>query len=283
MWADLYAKDDETASLKAGRELLDLLAAAASSRYAAGQADQEALLKAQLMVLKLEARRDDLTAERRKTVAAVNRILDRPGEQPLGTVSRLPELTLPGDSWTESALRNSPEIAMKQAEVELAERRSKIAGLDARPDFGAATGYGYREGFYPVVTLGFSVEFPLWKKDKQRPMIRAAEHELEMARCDLKAAEAGVRSSMASLTAESERLDAQIERYAQGIVPATSRAVDAALASYIAGRGDFAAMVEDFMLWLDARVELARLKADRFSTRAAVATLILPADSISGR
>jgi outer membrane protein TolC len=279
MWAELYTIDNETASLAAARELLDLLAATASSRYASGQTEQEALIKAQMMILKIGAQREELEAMRKKTAAAINRILDRPGGESLGTVGELPELPVPDGSWTEAALLHSPEIAMKKAWIALAERRLKIAELDVLPDFGAATGYGFREGLYPVVTLGFSVEIPFWRKEKQKPMIRAAGHELEMARFDLKAAEAQARSAVAALTADVERYDRQIVRYSDGILPQTSRAMDAALASYISGKGDFSTVVEDFMLWLDARVELARQRAGKFSALAAVSSLTTPAEN----
>ena len=49
-------------------------------------------------------------------------------------------------------------------------------------------------------------------------------------------------------------------------MPQTSAAVDAARSAYLAGRGDFSTVVEDFELWLEARTELARREADRFAT-----------------
>jgi hypothetical protein len=57
-------------------------------------------------------------------------------------------------------------------------------------------------------------------------------------------------------------------------------AVDAARAAYLVGRGDFLTVVDDFDRWLDARVELARRDADRFTTWAEVEALVAPlADS----
>ena len=48
---------------------------------------------------------------------------------------------------------------------------------------------------------------------------------------------------------------------------------DAARSSYLAGRGDFSSVVEDFNLWLDARVELARREADRYAAWAEIERL----------
>ena len=56
----------------------------------------------------------------------------------------------------------------------------------------------------------------------------------------------------------------------------TSVAVDAARASYLAGRGDFTTVAQDFQLWLDARAQLARREADRYLAWAELAQLTQP-------
>jgi cobalt-zinc-cadmium efflux system outer membrane protein len=77
-YARLFALDGETSTLGAARELLEVLSATASSRYSAGQAEQEALLKAQIEVSRLDERVADLRAERAAAVAELNHLLDRP-------------------------------------------------------------------------------------------------------------------------------------------------------------------------------------------------------------
>jgi outer membrane protein TolC len=49
--------------------------------------------------------------------------------------------------------------------------------------------------------------------------------------------------------------------------------VDAARLAYLNGRGDFSTVIEDFSLWLDARVQLAAREADRFVTWAGLQSL----------
>jgi len=115
---------------------------------------------------------------------------------------------------------------------------------------------------------------PLWRNQKQRPLVRAAEHELELARAELRDAEATARSEAERLRAEWDRAEKQIVRYREAIIPRTSAAVDAARSSYLTGRGDFLTVVEDFRMWLDARTELARREADRFSTWSELDALI---------
>jgi len=275
--ASLYSLDNEAASLEASKELLDLLSATAADRYASGQAEQEAVVKARLEILNLENRRDDLAAERRKIVAGLNRLMDAPPEQPVGSMRTLPDLPLPAASWTDLAEANSSDVSVKVAEELASRKRLDRVKLDLRPDFGAVGGIGLRGGgLDTVMTLGVSMELPFWKKEKQQPMIRAAEHDVERTALELKAAKADVRASASRLKADFDRLDLQIRRLSGGIIPTTSEAMSAALASYIAGKGDFSTVIEDFRAWLDARVELARRSGDRYSVLAELDSLIAP-------
>ena len=273
LYARIYAVDRERQALSAARELVDLMSATAAARYASGQTEQEALVKAQLQVTRLEERLDDLAAERRSRIAELNRWLDRPGGEPLGEVTALPAVTAPPASLDALAVGGSSRVRMTRAAVATAERRLATARLDVRPDFLPAAGFAYRGALGPVLTLRLGVELPFRKSQRQEPMIRAADAELETARQELRDAEAMIRSEAARIVADWSKADRQIVRYREGILPQTSTALDAARSSYLAGRGDFSTVVEDFNLWLEARVQLARREADRFAAWAALEAL----------
>lgn len=274
IYARIYAFDQERATLSAARQLLDMLAATATTRYSVGETEQEAVIKAQLEVSRLDERSDDLDAERATLVSALNRLLDQPGGAPLGEVKRLPPPSVPAEPWEEAVLTSSAEVAVRQATVVAGQRRVDMARLDLKPDLTTGAAVGLRGGLDPVVTLRLGVELPLWRHVKQHPVIRAAEHDLETAKAELRDAQAAARSEAARLRAEWDRAEKQIVRYRQAIIPQSSAAIDAARSSYLAGRGDFSAVLEDFRLWLDARAELARREADRFVTWADLDALI---------
>jgi cobalt-zinc-cadmium efflux system outer membrane protein len=273
LYARIYALDRERAYLEASREMLDMLSVTAASRYSVGEADQEAVLKAQLEASRLAERLEDVSADRSSLVAALNRILDQPGEAPLGQVRDLPTAAVPPPPWEELAVSTSPEVAVRQASVAAAEKRVEVARLDFKPDFTTGVAVGLRGGLDPAVILRFGLVIPLWRKEKQEPLLHAAENELAVAQAELCEAEASARSSAARLAAEWRRANRQIDLYRQAIVPQSSAAVDAARAAYLVGRGDFLTVVDDFNRWLDARVELARREADRFATWAEVQAL----------
>jgi len=282
LYARLYAADRERQALAASAELLDLLAETVAARYAAGGAEQEAVIKAQLQGSRVAERLDDVAAERSRLVAGLNRLLDQPGGAPLGEVVALPPLTFPGGSWEELAAANAPTVAVAARAVDDAMRRLELARLDLKPNLSAGAGLGYRGGLDPALMLRFGAEIPFAREEKQKPAIRAAEHELTMAQAELRDATAVARAEAARLEAERQLADRQLLRYREAIVPQTSAAVDAARASYLAGRGDFSTVIEDFELWLAARAEVARREADRFEIWAQLEALVAPAPATEG-
>jgi outer membrane protein TolC len=249
------------------------MSATASARYSSGQSEQEALLKSQLQVTRLEERLDDLDDERRTLVAELNRWLDRPGEAPLGEVAALPEIQPLAGSPAERAAEEAPRVKVARAAIAAAERRLATARLDLKPDLSPLAGLAYRGSKGPVLTLRLGVELPFRKRERQEPMIRAAEAEVEAARQELRDAQAMARAEAARIVSDWTRAERQILRYREGIVPQTSATFDAARSAYLAGRGDFSTVIEDFNLWLESRVQLARREADRYAAWAALESL----------
>ncbi len=274
LYAELYARDQERAELRAAGELLDLLNETALTRYAVGETDQAAVLSAQLELTRLGERVEDLAAERAALVAALDRLLDRSGGVPLGEVRALPPVTPPPPPWEETAVVAAADVAVARAAVGAAEKQLEVARLDLRPDFTTGAGVGVRGGLDPVLTLRGGVEWPLWRRAKQEPMLRAAEYELAMARAELRAAAADARAEAARLASEWTRAERQIVRYREAVLPQTSAVVDAARVAYLAGQGDFATVLEAFRRWLEARSGLARRQADRYVVAAELAALV---------
>ena len=264
-YAALYALDREAASLDDAAELLDLLETTTTTRYAVGAVDQGAVIKAQLEQTRLLERRDDLAAERAGVVARLNALRDLPGAEPLGPVVALPAVAPPPGPWDEAIAAGSPELAMRAQEVAAAERAVELARLELKPNMLAGAGLGYRGDYDPAVSLRFGLELPVRRDANQRARLAAAEHDAAGRRAALHAAEADLRATAARLDADWRRALAQVERYRGAVLPQTSAVVDASRASYLAGRGDFPTVLEDFRTWLDARTELARRERDRYA------------------
>lgn len=259
LYGRIYAIDRERQALTAARELVDLLSATAASRYASGGTEQEAVIKAQLQVSRLGEQIEDLEGERAAMVAELGRWLARPIA--LGEVAELPKVAFEAQAEAVSA-----DVEVARAAVALAERRLAVARLDLKPDFSPSAGLAGRGSLGAVLTLRFGVELPFWKESKQEPRIRAAERELEMARLELRDAEAMAAAETARLAARWQQAERQVTRFREAIVPQSSTALDAARSAYLAARGDFSTVIEDFSLWLEARTQLARREADLYTT-----------------
>jgi outer membrane protein TolC len=282
LYARLYALDRERETLAAAAELVDLLEETARSRYSTGEGDLEGVLKAQVQELRVAEAIGDLTKERRTMVAEINRWLDRPGDARLGPVRDLPAAPAIGSDAQRLAVAASAEVQRATAAVVVAERRVEVARLELKPSFSVGAGLASRGDLDPVVLANVGVELPFWRRQKQLPMLRAAEHELEAARRELADVAAMTRAEAERLLAEWTNADEQVHRYREGILPQTSAALDAARTSYLIGRGDFSTVIEDFNLWLESRVALARREADRFAARAGFDRLIGPRPVAAG-
>lgn len=289
--ARLYALDRERTVLAQARELLAMLAATVTARYAAGLTDQAAALRQELAVSRVDERSADLDAERAAVTAALNRLRDRPGGEAIGELRELPEVTPPATAvavptaegdWERRAADASPAVALARQRVAAAARQVAVARLDERPDLFAGAGYGHRGDLDPVVTLRVGVELPLWRGGKQAASRRAAEWNSEAARRELAGAVAAARAEAAAAAARWRTADMQVALYRESIVPRSAAALDASRAAYLAGGGDFAAVVEGFRLWLDARVGLARREAERFAVWARLAALVGEDESVDG-
>ena len=276
-YAKIYALDQERKYLDVAKDLLKLISETASARYSAGEGDQEALIKSQLAVSQLYERQQNLQAERRELVAEMNRLLNQPGDQPLGEVTKLPEVKAPVKDTEESVL-NTPDVATQNAAVMAAERRLDSARKEVYPDFLVGLGGGVARNYVnntqmPMAMLKFGVTLPIWQKSKQRPMIRAAEYEWKMAAEEQRDTEAMVRSEFTRLQSEWQKNEKLIVLYKQAILPQTDAALSAARSSYLTGRGVFITVIEDFNMWLESRIELARRESERFTTWAELESL----------
>lgn len=276
-YAEIYAIDQELALLAASQDLIQLLSATVAHHVETQEMDQEAAVKAQLLGSRAAEKRTDLEAERVKAVAMLNRILDRPGNAAFGVVESLPEPEPPPAALDSMAESVSGDVVVRNAGVTAAEARLRATRSELRPDFMAGAGIGFRGDLDPVVTFALGIELPIWQAKSQRPLIRSAEAELEVARHELRDARAAARAEAASLSAEWRQADDQIRRYEDSFIPQTRLAFETARSAYLVGRADFSTVIEDFNLWLEARTGLARRVADRYATWAALEALYSPA------
>lgn len=282
-YARLYVIDREEETLGDAAQLLRLLEATASARYAAGDADQASVLRVQLERTTLGERLADVATERLIVLADLNRLMDNPPSTSIGRVRALPMAAEPAGllqgALPDAATDGASEIALRRADIDVAGKRVAEARQELRRAWSVGAGLYWQGGLDRMATITVGVELPFWKKRKQLPMIAAAERELEAARADIADTTAAVRAEATGLIATWRTATEQIERYRTAIVPQNAAALDATRSSYLAGRGDFISVLEEFRRWIDVRVGVASREADRYAAEVALDALVDPASA----
>ncbi len=145
---------------------------------------------------------------------------------------------------------------------------------ELRPSWTVGGSFFWQGGANRVVSFTVGVDFPWRKERNQQPLIAASEREVEAARFELADTAAAMQAEAARLAIDIARAEGQIDRYRSGLLPQSTAALDAARASYLGGRGDFASVLDEFRRWTEIRVELARREASRFAARAQLDSLV---------
>jgi cobalt-zinc-cadmium efflux system outer membrane protein len=274
-YARLYAIDRERDTLTDASQLVRMLEATVSARYAAGQTDQANLLRVQLEQSRIGQRVADLLAERVGVAAALNRLTNDPPDAPVGRVADLPaRVPAPTASIIDQVAQNAPAIALRNTELDLAHRQVDAARQELKPAWTVGGGVYWQGGFDRMVNFTVGVELPVWKTRKQLPLIAAAEHEQRAAQLELANATIEVRAEATRLLAEWQNAVDQIERYQNAILPQSNAALDATRASYLGGRVDFVSVLDEFRRWIAVRIEIAGREADRFVAQSRLTAIL---------
>lgn len=315
-YARIFALDQADEAWRAGRELLDLVAATAANSYGAGQGGQGEVARAQLERLHAEERRIEIAAERRAAEAELGRWLGRSGPATIGPVAALPPLPplfrpaaeegtaaataaatavaastgrpaaapthlsfgggADANGRSARAVAAAPEVQLRRAALAAAEKRAALAALAGKPDFTAGAGIGTRGGLDPMVALRFGVQLPSWRNARAAALAAAAASEVEAARADLSAAEIDAQAQTARLAAEIARSGEIAYHLEQALLPQARFAFDAARSDYLAGRGDLSGALAAFSAWIDARSDLAQAQAAHYTATTELAALLGP-------
>ncbi len=281
MYADLYAMDAMRMSLQESRTSLALLESSAASRYAAGLSMQADLIEVQLQRSRITEQLDDIEAERTAMTSRLNAMLDRAADTPVRTGSLAGLADRPGTRAATGALTsgaeaiaNAPDVDVRRRAVEVARLRLAVARREAWPNVAAGVEYGWRNGLPPMVTATLGIELPVWKTGKQDAEARAAAHDLEMARQDLRMAEAEARGEAQRLRSARDTATRQVDLYRLEIAPRSAQLLESARTSYAAGTGSgIRQTVEAFRMVIETRAGLARREADLYKAEIALAAL----------
>ena len=267
-------------ALAVNREVIAVtrgMRAAAEARYAAGQGDQAAVIKAlgEETAVEIEAAR--LEGDRAAARELLNALLARPAGAPLAEplrLRRVPSADLAIASLVERARGDSPALAASGAEVDAARTRTALAEKAWYPDLTVGAGPLIQTNNRPpgvAATVGLNIPLPWGKEASEQQaataQLGAAQQRYEAAVLDIQSA---LGEALARLKA-ARQADALVTRKA---LPEARAALKSVIADYAQGRGDLATALDAQHRAHDLELKLLQLQLDEQTMLAAIERLI---------
>ena len=265
---------------------LEAFAASAEAAYTQGLAPQQDILRAQTELASIEEHLAELRQRRSTARAEVNALLGRDSRAPVHPVmpqrvarileadpgpglltSHLVDAELGAGLPTlaeleEEAVQRRPEVAMARHRARAADRRLEGARRDRRPGVSLMGGYGLRSARPDMISLGISVELPLFRSRKQDQAVVEARRTLEADEAGVESVEREVRREVAQAHADLVQARERLILLAEGTIPQAQAAVESAAASYRSGESSFVSLMEIYAVLFRNEIEYAHLTAE---------------------
>ena len=237
--------DSARASLRAGRtSAADALAAAAA-------------------VVSLKSRLLQLAGDEKRAAAELARWI---GVEAIAAPGPLPSLDeLPGSAETlVQRAHLHAEIAPLDARIAVAEADVDLARAARRPGWSLELIYGKRGPAYEDMgTLQFTVDLPLFTRNRQNPLIAARSADLRRARAEREAQLAMHGAELSQMVISWEQLGGQLRLLDDEQLPLARERSRAALGGFRAGDAGVSSIVDAFAAETDLLLAKAALTVER--------------------
>ncbi|HEX9784481.1 MAG TPA: TolC family protein, partial [Opitutaceae bacterium] len=231
----------------------------AKSRYAVGQAAQQDVFRAQLEISRVLDRLAVLEQQKESLHAAINRLLNRPPADPLGTPKEMhvPLLTQSLPELSRRAEKFSPILEASSKGIERSEQSVSLAKREYYPDFDL-NALGTRndrinDNGYQVM-LG--IKIPLFYETKQRQGVKEALAGLSGAREEFTATRQEVLFRVKDAFVHAQRAERLITILRDAIIPQATLALQSAQASYGVAKVDFLTLLNSLLTLQESELEM---------------------------
>jgi outer membrane protein TolC len=261
---DYFYYDQAIQTTERNKELLEKLSKIAEARYRVGKAMQADVLRSQVEISLLIEKLTVLEQHRATAQARLNVSMVRSPESPLPPAAAVQPATLHYSLDELYALAADNDTTVLRNKLMIEEGRIKIALVqrEYRPDVGVSYMYQQRSALPDMNGVTFSVNIPVFYKNKQRQGVAEATENLlgaEKMR-DNRLNEVRFELKQQYLSAKaSERL---LTLYSKGVVPQSSLALESSMASYQVGNVDFLSLLANFTTLLNYETDYYRQLAD---------------------
>jgi outer membrane protein TolC len=261
---DYFYFDRAIQTTERNKELLEKLSKIAEARYRVGKAMQADVLRSQVEISLLIEKLTVLEQQRDTAQARLNAFMVRSPESPLPPAAEVEPATIRYslDELYALAAGNDTAVLLNKTMVERGHLAVALAQREYRPDIGMSYMYQQRSALPDMNGVTFSVNIPVFYKNKQRQGVAEASEDLMSAEKmrDNRLNEVKFELKQQYLGAKaSERL---LTLYSKGVVPQSSLALESSMASYQVGNVDFLSLLSNFTTLLDYETDYYRQLAD---------------------
>ncbi len=283
-WWAIFKNDRALEIIQQNKALLTQFVEIAQTKYKVGKGLQQDVLLAQLELSKLFDLEITLYAKRRKAEAALNGLLNRATNQSIRLPDSVSE-TLPPIPNEKRLLqdykKDRPLLAAVKDRIFAARSRLSLAKKGFEPDFKLGAVYGYRDGQNPgrgdrsdFVSLLFSMNLPVYGKNKQSKAIDQRLDELTTARWSLSEQQKQIEAEISSTLATYRQLSEQVSLFKTGIIPQAKQTVASMLSGYQVNKVDFLNLVRAQLTLYNFEIQYWKTLSEANMTLAQIAHVV---------
>jgi outer membrane protein, heavy metal efflux system len=258
---------------RAHRKLLTELRRVAETQYASGRARQQDVLQAEVETARIDTAIVTHQRHERAVRAMINGLLNRSPEGPLPPPAPLPDPVAPPalQQLRVAALDGHPELRRIQARIAEAGARHGLAEQDYFPDFELSAGYNaLLMDDEQRWIVGLSINLPFDFSGKRSATRDAANAEVMRYRWQLTDREAQLLAQLEQGRARVQETRDIVAIHRQRLLPLAEESLNAAVADYRAGHGNFLNVIDAERQQLRIEDNLARTHADYLRAVAAL-------------
>jgi cobalt-zinc-cadmium efflux system outer membrane protein len=258
-WVDLYYGQRQFDQLKLLDESLNSLQSTVTARLTSGSARPSQSLEPDQLRAQVSDRRIALVAEIAKAKARLARFTGDPDPSVSGAP---PEFPINGAALLAN-IGALPRLHALDAQTNAKDAETRLARADKSPDWKVSASYGRREpNFGDLVSVGVSIDLPLFSRKRQDPKIAARANEAERARFDRMAGEREAIAAVEGDLAQHAMHHARMENARDNLVPLARKRAKLDFDSYGAGTVDLGTALLATLTVAEAEVDLLVREAD---------------------
>jgi outer membrane protein TolC len=259
------------------KDLLIKLSQITEARYRVGKGMQADVLRSQVEISMLLQKLTTMEQQRATAQVRLNTLLARDPETPLppaADISSQTPLNYSLEDLYKLARENDPEYRRMEKMVERNQLAINLAQKDYSPDLSVGYMYQQRPIMPDMHGVTFTVNLPVFYKNKQREEVRQAkEEELSAASArDNRQNELYFDLKQNYLAAKAS--DNLLKLFSQGVVPQSSLALESSMSAYQVGNVDFLTVIGNFTTVLNYETDYYRELANYQTALARMEVLV---------